>query len=301
MNLAPIKYAQVESVAGGPIARIETGVQRIGEATYYQANAWLSTELGLEQEPLKMFSTASGTGTDRSQLLARYKAISEAMERWAYRYLARSGDTSQYGFDIEPSTTGMAAFPGLFARQSRKRAMLEAIERYCVANWWAGRLAAQQAEHAKHGDRQFIRIQNPLSSDAVILSWKEYEPNLYAYGTAAAKTAKAASHQAMIEMERSAAALAQYRKGVSDLSIESVKWMNNYAERQILYYSLPQGHRIFQDRLSLRPSSRKGNRTKPIIDCLIPGPWQKYATVWRVLFPMDRGHQDNSLEANFIC
>ena len=145
-----------------------------------------------------------------------------------------------------------------------------------------------------------IQIENPLSSDSVILTWKSYSDNLYAYGTAASGTVEAAMHQAIIEMERSAVALIHYRKQRPDLAVESVRAISNYGERQILYYSLPEGHATFREHLDREPIQKTAKPPVPVIDCNIPGPWQKYAIVWRVLYPMETAGHDPSLGSNFL-
>src|ERR1022692_2454767 len=60
------------------------------------------------------------------------------MERWAFRVKVRAPDRELYGFDIDESSNGMAAFPGLFHTEARKRALLEAVERASVIAWWEG-------------------------------------------------------------------------------------------------------------------------------------------------------------------
>ena len=83
-----------------------------------------------------LYSDADGTGTSETPMVARYMAISETMERWAYRVKVRANDRELYGFDIDESSNGMAAFPGLFHTEARKRALLEAVERVSTS-WWA--------------------------------------------------------------------------------------------------------------------------------------------------------------------
>ena len=55
-----------------------------------------------------------------------------------------------------------------------------------------------------------IQVENPISKDAVVLTWKEYENGVVAYGTAAARSLDTAIHSSQVEMERSATALLQY-------------------------------------------------------------------------------------------
>ena len=76
-------------------------------------------------------------------MVARYMAISESLERWAFHVKVNDFDRDLYGFDRDASSNGMAAFPGLFSSQCRKKAYWEALERFCVIAWWDGRLAAR--------------------------------------------------------------------------------------------------------------------------------------------------------------
>lgn len=297
MNLAPIRYAKILTSQGGPVEKVATGKIRIGGEEYYQAAASLSTKLNLHPDDLEIFSRCDGGGTDRSAMVARHKAISEALERWAFQQLTRTEHSTAYGFELESSTTGMAAYPGMFSFQSRKRAYLEAEERFCIENWWKGRLTAQQTDRS---DRSSLRIENPISSHAVILTWKRCPGDFVAYGTAAGRTATTAEHKALIEMERSARALTKYHQEHPGVSVETVTGISNYSERQILYYSLPEGHARFQERLKQAGNAWQGTAPKPIVDCHIPGPWQQYATVWRVLFPVDSPSPDNSPASNFL-
>lgn len=111
---------------------------------------------------------------------------------------------------------------------------------------------------------------------------------------------ESAFHLAVIEMERSAVALQQYRLRLPLVDVDSVNFIENFAERQILFYSLPQGHAVFQDRVRAHRDNRCLHRPTPVVDCSIPGPWQKYATVWRVLYPVDIGQRDTLLRNNFL-
>jgi hypothetical protein len=277
MNLSPIKYARVLSESGGPIDRIEMAEIKLGGVLHYTANAWLSEDLHLSTGQQEVFSEAGGSGTDRYRSVAQYKAISEALERWCYHYLMQIGHTRAYGFNLDGSTSGMAAYPGLFAFQARRRAKLEAEERFCVKHWWLGYL---DSVTESLGDCHAVYLENPISASTVALTWRSFADGRWGYGTAAANRAKAAVEGARIEMERSIAALE--RHGPADR--ESVDRMDNYGERQMLYYSIPEGHAAFMERLEGRPFRGGGMQPEKVIDRIIPGPWQKYATVWRVLY-----------------
>jgi hypothetical protein len=146
MNLAPLRYARVLLKQSGPLERIETARLLTGNEEQTLCNAYLSRHLNLERPPMQVFGDADGTGMHATVIVARHKAISEAMERWALYYLHQSGSKDRYGLQMDPTTAGMAAYPGLFAFQSRKRALAEATERFCLAGWWEGTLGVASIE-----------------------------------------------------------------------------------------------------------------------------------------------------------
>ena len=293
MNLAPMRYANIDAKSGGPIELMEAGALETERGRFYQVNASLAGIHNLNRVGTQYFSPADGTGVDRHLLMAQYKAISEALERWAYHYLVQIGYLRRYGFDVEPTTTGMAAYPGLFEFQARRRAKLEAEERFCINRWWHGHLGSRDRQQANH---RALEIENPLSGSRVALVWKEFRPGRHAYGTAAGRTWDQAHAKAWLEMELMARAL---NKGpAADLA--ALRRMPNSGERQLVYFSLEEGHSRFQQRLKQGSSGWSGSRPQPIIDCLIPGPWQAYTTVWRVVYPMVREKSDDSLDSDFL-
>src|ERR1035437_876327 len=78
-----------------------------------KAILWHATTLIKARPPKGVsFKAASwgGTGTDYSLSMARIKSICEAMERWALK-IHSLGDCGSYGFNIDPSSTGLAAYP----------------------------------------------------------------------------------------------------------------------------------------------------------------------------------------------
>ena len=121
LNLAAFRYRACMAPAGGPIAKLEVADTTILGRREFLANAYLRE--GLADLPWKheIFSNASGSGVAPSPMVARFMAISEAMERWAHWQTYAGADRARYGFDVDPSTTGMAAYPGIFRRQARRR------------------------------------------------------------------------------------------------------------------------------------------------------------------------------------
>ena len=128
LTLASLRYRNVLAVHGGPIQRIETGVLSVRGRRAVLANAHLAPGL-IRKGPLALYSDADGTGMARIASVARHKAVSEAMERWAFHSTVRSERAAEFGFDVDSSTTGMSAFPGLLRRQARRSAVLGGVTR----------------------------------------------------------------------------------------------------------------------------------------------------------------------------
>src|ERR1700722_8928463 len=140
INLAGFRYRNVFADRQGPIVRIDTTDFAVEGRRMFLANAHIRPDLLPHKQQHSVYSDATGSGTHESPMIARYMAISESMERWAYNVTARSAERSKYGFDVDPMSSGMAAFPGLFPGQARRKAYLEAVERFCMIAWWEGML-----------------------------------------------------------------------------------------------------------------------------------------------------------------
>jgi hypothetical protein len=111
LSVAGYRYRNVLETDGGPVGRVMVREFPVYGRHMYQANAWLSDRIVTKRKRYALYSDADGTGTAQSPMIARYMAISETMERWAYRAKLRADDRELYGFDIDESTNGMAAFP----------------------------------------------------------------------------------------------------------------------------------------------------------------------------------------------
>jgi hypothetical protein len=280
LNLASLRFRQVLAENGGPLTRVSCSEISLRGGRWFEANAYLRTEhtTGLWQR--HVFGGASGSGTDRSPLVARFKAVSEAMERWAHWATFRSVDAAHYGFDVDPSSNGMAAFPGVFARQARGAALLEAIERFNLLNWWEGRLAARQANAPWLGVDAFV-IESDTPGVTVVLH-RRSERRQHAFGHAARPTFAAACEAAAVEMERHEAAVGYY-VSVGDGAGEGAREDMHPIEQRSLFFASGEGYEAFCERVDRRPN---GARPTPrvVFDGAVPGPWDRYAYVWRVLF-----------------
>lgn len=248
------------------------------------ANATLADGL-VQKGPFALYSDADGTGTHAIASVARHKAISEALERWAFYSTVCSDRTSDFAFDIEPSTTGMSAFPGLLRRNARRTSVLEAIERFSLCSWWDGFVDGRKFETDWPGVSA-LAIDGPFGGVTVVV-WARTGWGGYVYGHAAEESFGAACEHAVVELARHewilrgawlAAVAGEPRKPT------------NIFERRCLFFASEEGHASFQERLG-RKASGPAPRVEVICDRDIPGPWDDYATVWRfALRPPSEGY-----------
>ena len=114
-SLAPLRYRAVLASDGGPVEFVEEGEATFFGTRYFQANARLKDGL-VPRQAMQIYCNADGSGFHSSPMVARHIAISEALERWAYYETLNSNRRATFGFHLDPSSNGMAAYPGLFVR-----------------------------------------------------------------------------------------------------------------------------------------------------------------------------------------
>jgi hypothetical protein len=278
ISLAAYRYRNVLQSHGGPVARISGREFSVFGRKMFQANAWLADGLVPQRRQFALYSDADGTGTANTPMIARYMAISEAMERWAFHAKVRAPDSELYGFDLDASSNGMAAFPGVFQSQARKHAMLEAVERASVIAWWEGLLDGELRTTDWPGISAVV-LPSPIGYGITVLAFRQSRPDSFAYGHGAALDFFGACERAVMELARHEYVLGLHRisKGVSPGETPS-----DLFERRALFFSTPAGHALFQDRLRRRNQGRR-YVAKIAHDSEIPGPWTQYASVWRVV------------------
>lgn len=283
-----------------PIKALSHSTVSIAGRSLHQVNATLAHQLKQADEPERIvWGQVDGTGTHPSRLVASHMAISEAIERWAWLQLSGAREGADYGFGEDATTTGMAAFPGLFARQARRHALREAVERWCLRTWWAGDLPCTRLPSKGDGSRQ-VQLGNPLSSHKVIVSWTTSSSNLIAYGIGCGRKVESASWRARIEQKRAEQALNYFSKKHENVGISILDKIPGYAERSFLYYAMPVGHAQFLQCIDHSTVKQEilqvvaGKKTiTPVVDSPIPGPWTNYAHVWRVLYPLVENTNDS--------
>lgn len=278
LSLAAYRYRNILEPDGGPIARVSAREFSIYGRKMFQANAWLKEGVIPPRRKFALYSDADGTGTSNVPMVARHMAISEAMERWAFHATVHAPDRELYGFDLDESSNGMAAFPGIFHGAARKRALLEAVERASVIAWWEGLLDGD-VRPTEWPDINALVLPSPIGHGVTVLAFRQMRPDTYAYGHGAAQDFFGACERAVMELARH-----EYVLGLHRLSknVSAHEMPSDLFERRALFFSSAEGHALFQERLNRRA---KGPRYRASIahDTEIRGPWSRYASVWRVL------------------
>lgn len=272
LSLASLRYRDVFSEDGGPIAQVLTGSFPILGEPHHQANAFLTPELSAGKPSHALYGQADGTGSAPSSEIACHMAISEALERWAFLATQSGRDSARFAFDRDPSSNGMAAYPGLLKSQAARRARSEALERHALISWWDGRVDAEPVPCFFPGVNAY-RIRHTWRSGEVVVLEQPSRAGV-AYGHAAATTVARASLRAAIELARNSFVLTQHRARGALTSTA------NFLERRALHFSTPDGHARFLDRLR-RPAWKGASAPAVLFDGEIPGPWSRWTTVWR--------------------
>jgi len=273
-SLGAIRYRSVLAMDGGPIACIDEGELTVFGKRLSQANARLKEGLA-PKRAAQIFSDADGTGMHPSPMIARHIAVSEALERWAYHETVRLSNRGKFGFDVDRSSNGMAAFPGLLVGQARDKALFEAVERFCLLNWWERRLDGEVRETVWPGVMA-VSFATELGANAVILFMRS-DFGFYVYGHAAAKSFREACEHAIVELVRHESVIRCWM-----LAGNSVPAGDPF-ERRAWFFSTREGHDLFSERLNVRTNCARPS-AEVICDVEIRGPWSSYATIWRYLF-----------------
>ncbi|MEO0509868.1 MAG: hypothetical protein AAF065_08420 [Verrucomicrobiota bacterium] len=292
ISLAPIRYANITAEGGGPLKTLEYGRYRLAEREVYQASAYLIDELVTKKVRTHTKTPVpDGAGTHESVQIACHMAVSEAIERWVVYDCRERMEENPGGIQIDGGSNGFAAFPGLFARQARRAAFSESIERHCLMSWWEGLLGHRKMSGLP--DRlEGIQIENPFSKHDVVLIWRDSEQGrVYAFG--AAKDLEGAIWRSRIEFERTEALLRAIRK---DLDSDGELGV---FESRILYFSSDEGCACFDQRLE-KHSKAAICELNLLFDCAVRGPWDKFAYVWRTIIkPPSRDYLSNAADYFF--
>jgi hypothetical protein len=278
LSLAGYRYRNVLESVGGPVSRVSLREFSVYGRPMYQANAWLADKLAGRRSKYVLYGNADGTGTADTPMVARHMAISETMERWAYRAKVHAADRELYGFDLDESSNGMAAFPGFFNTEARRRALLEAVERSSVIAWWEGLIDGELRPTEWPGIQALV-LPSLIDVGVTVVAFREVRPDCFAYGQGAAQTYFGACERAVMELARNEYALGLRRVSLG-LAEEAAP--TDLFERRCLFFSQPEGHAMFVERLH-RKMPAAAFKSAIICDTEVEGPWSEFASVWRVL------------------
>src|SRR6202789_504046 len=260
LSVAGYRYRNVLESEGGPVGRVSLREFSVYGRPMFQANAWLSDKVVSRRKKFALYSDADGTGTSETPMVARYMAISETMERWAYRVKVRANDRELYGFDIDESSNGMAAFPGLFHTEARKRAQLEAVERTSIIAWWEGAIDGEVRTTEWPGISALV-LPSPIGVGVTVVAFRQVRPDCFAYGQGAAVNYFGACERAVMELARNEYVLGLRRVS---LGLAAQEAPSDLFERRCLFFSTAEGHALFQERIERK---MVGPRFKSEIIC----------------------------------
>jgi len=275
-SLASLRYRSVMASRGGPVERIDTGEFPVFGRRLFQANARLAPGL-VPRRRLNIYSDVDGTGAHASPMVARHMAVSESLERWAFHATVRSERREEFGFDVDETSNGMAAFPGISAAPARRGAILESLERFCLLNWWEGRIDGQLRDTEWPGVNA-LAFEPPLGGVAVLL-FARSEWGFHVYGHAAAESFTRACERALLELTRHELVLHHRLQAVQHGHCAPI---TERLERRAWFFATEEGHELFRERL-YRRSQGPAPQPKIICDREVTGPWSDYTTVWRFL------------------
>lgn len=298
LSLAPFKYRNILERDGGPLRLLEaSATTRWNGDPCYAAAAYLSQTLRPERpRELGLYDDADGGGMHASRNQACFIAVSEALERWAFYASHRGPDRAALAFDLDDSTTGMAAFPGLTATPARRNALLEAAERWSVLEWWRGRLPATPFSPGV-ADAGALELATRFPDSHVVIVWAA-SPRFAGrtYGFAAAPTRDAAVTRAGVELTRNINVLGRfYERSACTPTTVDLSSVADRPERRLVHFSTPAGMDSFDARAEAsRKLTEIPSPPSPAVDREVAGPWSDYARVWRVLYPHAGGADDES-------
>ena len=282
INLSPIKYRRIlqdKTISTVKLFKKEIVYGSMG----YAAHAYLNNNFIPDWIPrYSLYGSCHGSGSSKYKNIAYYKAISEALERWAFLDTCSSSNSKLYGFDIDSSTSGMSALPAFSNKHVSLISFYEAVERWALREWWGELLKGKYFNYKTNHAIKSLEIITPFKNTSAVILWKKVTTNnLYTYGFACNKNLLLASKKAEIELKRNEEVLSTLEPN-PDINTLT----NDYDEKRLVFFSTSEGHRLFLNKVKASVNEININYTVPkkIIDCEIIGPWSKYTTVWRILF-----------------
>ena len=271
-----IRYRNIIDPLNGPISKVTAWQQKhplLGD--YFESVASLLPEL-CPPKSTDIYAHGAGGGASKSKITAVHKAISEALERWAFFHVSLN-ETNQKTIlllDTDPTSTGFACHPSYISCATRKKSHEEAVERWSIYNWWIGKLPARILTQNECNLQ--IEIMSPFDNLKVFCCASKGERGFYIYGFSAADSLERAKSQALIEQNRNERALSKFPP-------DQVPRFR--CDKRLFYFSTEEGFAQFNENLEKSLLLRSfPERPRKLVDREVKGPWTKYARVWRTLY-----------------
>jgi hypothetical protein len=177
----------------------------------YEANVFLKSHLRPSWvSRSNLYKNSDGTGTSTYKNIAVYKAISEALERLAFYELAESNKEKEYFFDLNPTTTGMAAYPHWLTMYARNNAIVEAVERWCIHEFNRGKIPSIEIP-TLIANLNHYELVTPFKNVKVSLL-KYAHKDFYTFAFAGGRSLTTSFDKALIELQRNIKVLEKYHR-----------------------------------------------------------------------------------------
>lgn len=273
MNIAPLKYAHVQKTPhGGPVESVTFRERQLPSGKMFEAFATLDEKATGLRSPSPTYAHSHGTGLAATKPEAIYCAISEAMERWAWHVCAKDPALREsLRFDLDPTTAGFAAFPGLGVQGAKKRAFFEAAKLWSISSWWEGKLPHKEIQVP---GLSAISVQTSVPGIAVVVLWEEAGGKFH-FGSGASYSQAPAVELARLGLQHHRDMLEFCESSSATLGLE---------EKRMQHFSTATGFASFRERLG-KPGTQ-APAPGLAVDLSVRGPWTQYAHVWRCLFDM---------------
>jgi hypothetical protein len=259
---------------GGPIERLTVRQLECGSEKQWEAYAWLSPTLAHNRHYIG-YGNCAGTGTHRRRTEAINIAVTEAIERWAFFATISNPETkNHHGFNIDCSTSGMAAAPSLLRSAPRRAAFFEACERWTIPAWWNGLLVHHIIQRTENSTS--LVIETPFGMGACVVVVDSTSGH-QTYGFAFDKTVSSAQLRAKSELRRNEIV-------VPRLAEHPISSIADQSERRLRFFAKEEGKEMFESRIRRNRKISRVTQPRLIVDEPIPGPWSRWCHVWRCLF-----------------
>lgn len=239
----------------------------------YEVHSFLKKEFKSKKiEESNLYGISDATGTHQFKHIAIWKSFSELIERWAF-YTLIELQSSEYGLNIDATTTGFSALPCWPKSVARKFSFGEAAERWVLSNWWRGFIKPTYVDMEK----KLVLFNLARKSGLVVIRYEIINcgsSKKTCYGFAHGNSITQATIKAQIEMERNKRVILS----------QNLKTPATISDKRLIFFSTDNGFDVFSERI--RSFGYEDIALPTLcVDTLVSGPWSEYASVWRCLFP----------------